>query len=363
MPKKKKTIVSLVGARPQFVKLAPLAPVLSKKCNHLIVHSGQHYDSMMSAVFFEQLAIPTADYNLSVGSCRHGEMTARIMSRFEKLLLELRPDMVLVYGDTNSTLAGALTTAKLHIPVGHIEAGLRSYRMDMPEEINRRVTDHVSDLLFCPTSQAIANLKAEGVKKGLVRSGDLMYELLDRSRTGIMKNGIILKKYNLEKGDYILMTVHRAGNVDCLENMKKVVDILAALDKPVVFPVHPHTRKSLRKFELLKEIKKMPHVNMIEPVSYLDNLSLMYYAAAVMTDSGGIQKEAVFLGTKCLTMRDETEWTETLKWGNQLVGLSIRKIKDTLNNSRRSTRKVSYKIRNKRPSETITGSIAKYFKE
>jgi len=362
MSASKKTVVSLVGARPQFIKLAPLAPVISKKVKHIIVHSGQHYDPLMSDIFFRQLGIPGADYNLSVGSGGHGVMTGRIMSRFEKLLLKLDPDMVMVYGDTNSTLAGALTAAKLHIPVAHLEAGLRSFCMDMPEEINRRLTDHISSLLFCPTAQAITNLRAEGIKKGIVRSGDLMYELIDQSQRKIVGNANVLKRYGVEKRNYILITMHRAGNVDSLENMQKVADILAALDRPVVFPVHPHTRKSLRKFGIMEEIRKLSHVRLVDPVSYLDNLSLMYYAHAVMTDSGGIQKEAVALGTPCLTLRDETEWTETLAWGNYLVGLSVRKIKIILKKLKRPRKKMSYKIAGRRPSEIISASISEYFK-
>ena len=363
MPRSKKKVISLVGARPQFIKLAALAPVISKRFTHIIVHSGQHYDRTMSDVFFRQLKIPKADFNLAVGSGNHGEMTGRIMSRFEKLLVKHQPDMVLVYGDTNSTLAGALTASKLHIPVAHVEAGLRSYRMDMPEEINRRLTDHISTLLFCPTSRAVSNLKSEGIKKGIVRSGDLMYELIDNTRQEIIQNRSILKKLKLEKKKYILLTMHRGGNVDCEDNMHKVADILSGMDRRIVFPVHPRTRKNLRHFGLLSKVKKLPNVDLIEPVPYLDNLSLMHYAGAVITDSGGIQKEAVALGTPCFTLRDETEWTETLKWGNHLVGLSARKISDGMRTLKKPVKKVNWKIQGRRPSEIMTASLLKFFKE
>lgn len=363
MSQKKKLIVSIVGARPQFIKLAPLAPAISKKFDHVIVHSGQHYDKMMSEVFFRQLEIPEADHNLAVGSGSHGAMTGRIMSRFEALLLKLRPDMVLVYGDTNSTLAGALTAAKLQIPVGHIEAGLRSFRMDMPEEINRRLTDHVARILFCPTRQAIVNLRKEGIGKGVVHSGDLMYELIDLSREKITDNTGILMKLQLEKYNYLLMTMHRAGNVDSGDTMQKMVNILSELNSIVIFPIHPRTRKNLKRFGLFRAMKSLPHIKLIEPVSYLDNLSLQNYAKAVLTDSGGIQKEAVALGTPCFTLRDETEWTETLSRGNHLVGLSSRKIVQGLKNVHRPRGKTSCKIRGKKPSEIIISSISRFFRE
>jgi len=362
MAGKKPLIVSLVGARPQFIKLAPLAQRLSPKAGHIIVHSGQHYDLMMSEIFFRQLEIPDADYNLAVGSGLHGEMTGKIMIRFEKLLQRLRPDMVLVYGDTNSTLAGALAAAKLCIPVGHIEAGMRSYRMDMPEEINRRLTDHISALLFCPTEQAINNLKKENIKKGIIHSGDLMYELIESSRNKIAANKRLLDRYHLKHKQFLLMTMHRAGNVDDLGNLEKIVNILLRLNMPTLFPVHPRTLKNLKKCNLIGRLKKVSHVRLLKPLAYLDNLTLISNARTVLTDSGGIQKESVFLGTPCLTLRDETEWTETLKWGNYLVGLSIDKIQSLLNKSALPTKAISYKIDSKKPSEIIISSLLGYLR-
>lgn len=362
MAKIKPLVISLVGARPQFVKIAPLAKALSSRFRHLIVHSGQHYDRMMSDIFFRELAIPKADYNLAIGSGSHGEMTGRIMIDFEKLLHRKKPDMVFVYGDTNSTLAGALTAAKLNIPVGHIEAGLRSYRPDMPEEINRVLTDHVSRLLFCPTLQAIKNLHGEGIKKGIIHSGDLMYQLLDIYRSKIAGNEDIILRHGLVRNNYLLLTMHRAGNVDDRENLSKLVDLINRLPYQIIFPIHPRTRKNLAQYGLMKKLNKTNMIKLCEPVSYLDNLSLISGAKAVLTDSGGVQKESIFLGTPCLTLRDETEWIETLKLGNHLVGLSEKKIRKILDKPLHHRRKVEYKIRGQKPSELIVSAISKFIK-
>ncbi len=358
MPKKKLAVLSLIGARPQFIKIAPLASSLAKRFHHIIVNSGQHYDRMMSNIFFDQLEIPRIDHNLLVGSGTHGEMTGKIMSRFEKLLMKIRPDIVIVYGDTNTTLAGALTAVKLGIPVGHVEAGLRSYRMDMPEETNRVLTSHISSLHFCPTRQAIRNLRLEGIKTGVVHSGDLMYELVDIYGKGIVANDQILNRLEVEKRNYILLTLHRAGNVDDRRTLERSVDICRQLNISVIFPMHPRTLKNLQKFRLLNILDKCHHVKVIEPVCYLDNLSLMKNAKAVLTDSGGMQKEAVFLGTPCLTLRNETEWIETLDWGNFLVGLSYHRIIKILNNLPRRMKKVPFKIAGRKPSEIITSAIS-----
>lgn len=361
MPKRKRVIISLVGARPQIIKIAPLAGALSKIFYHIIVHSGQHYDRTMSDIFFDQLKIPKADYNLLAGGSSHAEMTGEIMVRFERRLMKLKPDMVLVYGDTNSTLAGALTAAKLKIPAAHIEAGLRSYRLDMPEEINRLLTDHISALLFCPTVQSMKNLLHEGINRGLVHSGDLMYELIDNYGKEIAANNNILARLNFKKQNYILFTLHRAGNVDDHKTLEKGVNIVRQLNIPVIFPVHPRTMKNLKKFKLRKILDKSPHIKLIEPLSYLDNLALIKNAYAVLTDSGGMQKEAAFLGTPCLTLREETEWMETLRWGNKLVGLSYPKVIKTLSNRVRQKKHISYKIANRKPSEIIPAAILNFF--
>jgi len=361
MAVKKPVIISIVGARPQFIKLAPLAKILSRNFRHYIVHTGQHYDDMMSDVFFRDLKLPSVDYELAVGSGGHGEMTGKIMMRLERLLLKVRPDFVLVYGDTNSTLAGALTAAKLHIPTGHVEAGLRSFDQEMPEEINRVLSDRISRLLFCPTLQAVRNLKAEGIGKGIVRSGDLMYELIELQRPRITANKKILKEYGLEEGRFGLVTIHRAGNVDNKVNLEKIIRIITAINWPLIFPVHPRTEKRLKQFGLFKILRACQQVIISQPLSYIDNLALVSGAGAVLTDSGGVQKESVYLGTPCLTLRSETEWVETLGWGNYLVGRSQRKIIRTLKNIKRPRRRMAYKVGGRKPSEIIVRALGDYF--
>ncbi|MEW6013967.1 MAG: UDP-N-acetylglucosamine 2-epimerase (non-hydrolyzing) [Candidatus Zixiibacteriota bacterium] len=360
MLSKKPLIFSVVGARPQFIKLAPLAPVLSRRFHHIIVHTGQHYDYDMSQVFFRELHLPKPKYNLDVGSGSHALMTANIMIRLEKLLGRLQPDIILVYGDTNSTLAGALTAAKLQIPVGHIEAGLRSNRLDMPEEINRRLTDQVSSLLFCPTETALDNLKKEGIKEGVVHAGDLMYELIATRVDDAKRSRAALKRFGLEAGRFLLVTVHRAANSDRIENLKTIVSLLAALNEKIVFPVHPRTVSNLKKFGLWRQLAAIKHLTVAEPLSYLDNLSLIRHARAVLTDSGGMQKEAAFVGTPCITLREETEWPETLKQGNFLAGLSQSKIVSRLCHLPQVKSGRSHRIKGREPSEIISLALRKF---
>ncbi|SYZ74200.1 UDP-N-acetylglucosamine 2-epimerase homolog [Candidatus Zixiibacteriota bacterium] len=361
MSKIKPLLVSFVGARPQFIKIAPLAHNLRSKFRHIIVHSGQHYDKLMSEIFFNDLSIPHFKYNLSVGSGLHGQMTAAMMTRLEKLLLKIRPDMLLVYGDTNSTLAGAITAAKLHIPIGHIEAGMRSFRLDMPEEVNRRLTDHVSKLLFCPTPQSIVNLKNEGITEGIIHCGDLMYQLLEENLPLIYENRKILSQYNLAPGEYLLLTMHRAGNVDDLSRFRQIVDIINDLKYAIIFPIHPRTLKNLRRYRLYGKMTASRKIIITPPQSYLNNLSLIYNARAVLTDSGGVQKEAVFLGTPCLTLREETEWVETLNQGNTLVGLSRTKINRALSRPSAAVGPRPYRIKGKRPSDLIISALSDFF--
>ncbi|MFH2036021.1 MAG: UDP-N-acetylglucosamine 2-epimerase (non-hydrolyzing) [Candidatus Zixiibacteriota bacterium] len=358
----KPVIVSLIGARPQFIKIASLAKKLSSSFSHIIIHSGQHYDYRMSEIFFEQLDIPRVKYNLSVGSGSHGEMTAEIMKKFEKQLIKIKPDFVLVYGDTNSTLAGALTASKMRLPIGHVEAGLRSFDMNMPEEINRKMTDHVSSLLFCPTLQAVKNLKTEGIKKGIVRSGDLMYELIDNCRDKINGNSKILAQHNLTPNNYVLFTLHRAGTVDIKLNLRKALRILEELDIEIFFPIHPRTLKNFKNFQLVGRLKAIKNLHLSKPVSYLDNLTLIANARAVLTDSGGLQKEAVFLKTPCLTMRQETEWVETIGKGNQLVGLSLPQIEKALESSLRQKKKYFIPSQKEAPSDIIVSALKAFLK-
>jgi len=318
-------IVSVVGARPQFIKCAPVSRQIRKEHQEILVHTGQHYDSEMSDVFFQELKIPKPDYNLGVGSGTHGKQTGEILSKVEEVLLKESPDIILVYGDTNSTLAGALAAAKLNIPVAHVEAGLRSFDRTMPEEINRIVTDHISDLTFCPTKTAVDNLLHEGITKGVFLTGDVMVDALWHNLGIAGQKSRILEKFHLEKSGYLVMTVHRPANTDSKKNMTDILDATGNLSEMVVFPVHPRTRNFLDEYGLLD---KMPgNIIMTEPIGYLDMLHLMHHADMILTDSGGIQKEAYILGVPCTTLRENTEWVETLEGGwNVLVGATKRKI-------------------------------------
>jgi len=323
-------IVTIVGARPQFIKAAAVSRVIrdnySDKIEEILVHTGQHYDHNMSKVFFEELDIPHPKYNLEISGGQHGVMTGRMLEAIEKVLLAEKPDWVLIYGDTNSTLAGALASAKLHIPVAHVEAGLRSFNMHMPEEINRIVADRVSSLLFCPTEAAVNNLKSEGVTNGVHNVGDVMYDVAlfysDRAR----QQSVILNNLSVEKGGFALATCHRAENTD---NPQRLGEILSALAKvanelPVVFPIHPRTRKLVDEYGFSKFLASLI---VTEPLPFLDMVALEQAASLILTDSGGVQKEAYFYGIPCITMRDETEWVETVELGwNQLVSADKLKI-------------------------------------
>lgn len=324
-------IVSVVGARPQFIKLSPLSKELRKKQREIVLHTGQHYDYELSRIFFSQLSIPKPDYNLGIGSDEHGAQTGRMLKGIEEVLLFEKPDLVLVYGDTNSTLAGALAGAKLKISVAHVEAGLRSFVKSMPEEINRVLTDHVSSLLFCPTPTSVSNLKREGIKKGVHLVGDVMYDSTRQNLAAAEKSSKIMRKLTLAEKGFYLVTIHRAENTDDQDNLEKITRIVTDLDRKVVFPIHPRTRKRLLEFGLLERMASKRDLLLIDPVSYLDMLLLEKNARCVLTDSGGVQKETFFLGTPCLTLREETEWVETVKNGwNTVVGLQLEKIKRKL---------------------------------
>jgi UDP-N-acetylglucosamine 2-epimerase len=326
-------ILSVVGARPQFVKAAMVVEAVrahnhqegGKLClHHTLLHTGQHYDHNLSDVFFEQMPLPTPDYNLGVGSGTHGKQTGQLLAGIEGVLLKERPDAVMVYGDTNSTLAGALAASKLGMRVAHVEAGLRSFNRAMPEEINRVLTDHVSDIMFCPTETAVKHLGNEGITKGVLLSGDVMLDAVLSFQKVAEKQSNILADLGLKDGNYVLFTMHRAENTDQETNLVNIFRILAGTCYPVVFPVHPRTRARTAQVsalgDLLQTISELPNILMIDPVSYLDMLALESHARVVMTDSGGVQKEAFFLGIPCLTLRSETEWVETLQGGwNRLV--------------------------------------------
>jgi len=318
-------IVSIVGARPQFIKCAPVSHELRKEHKEILVHTGQHYDPEMSDIFFADLQIPIPDYHLDVGSGSHGKQTSAILERVEGVLKKEMPDLVLVYGDTNSTLAGALAAAKLHIPVAHVEAGLRSFDHAMPEEINRIVTDHVSTILLCPTQTAIDNLAKEGITRGVHIVGDVMVDALRHNASISEKKSHLIKKLGLTRGNYYVATVHRPGNTDDRKNLTAIIEAFRESGKTVVFPVHPRTKKYLCEYGLWDSLSD--NIRCIEPLGYIDMIHLMKHAKKILTDSGGIQKEAYVMGVPCITMRENTEWIETLIGGwNVLVGADKGKI-------------------------------------
>lgn len=327
-------LLTIIGARPQFIKAAPLSDEFRKSNEEILVHTGQHYDANMSDVFFEELGIPIPDYNLGVGSGSHGKQTARMLEGIEEIILKEKPDGLLVYGDTNSTLAGALAASKLHIPVYHVEAGLRSYNKLMPEEQNRVLTDHISDMLLCPTQTAVDNLKKEGITSGVINTGDIMYDTVLRNinisnqkySNGSWYDEIVKENGKIEKineKEYYLATIHRAENTDDEEKLIKIFTALNGLDKPVLMPLHPRTRKIIQDLNI-----NLNNIIIIKPIGYLLMLYLTSNSHMVITDSGGLQKEAYFLKTPCTTLRDQTEWVETLEndW-NVLSSIDVEEIK------------------------------------
>jgi UDP-GlcNAc3NAcA epimerase len=334
-------VVTVVGARPQFIKAAVVSRAIARHnasdaacagqhVEELIVHTGQHFDANMSDVFFDQMDIPTPSHHLGLGGGNHGEMTGRMLEAIERVLLEIQPSpqWVLVFGDTNSTLAGALAAVKLHIPVAHVEAGLRSFNRRMPEEINRVLTDHAADLLFAPTDVAVANLKQEGLSgEKVARVGDVMYDAMIHYRAIARRHSTVLRTLNLNGDRFALATIHRAENTDDPSRLQGVMQGLLGLTQvlPVVLPMHPRTRKAMQRAGMLDQIAQ--HIRLIDPVGYLDMVMLESSASLIATDSGGVQKEAYFNRVPCLTLRDETEWVELVHAGaNTLVGADPEKI-------------------------------------
>ena len=316
-------ILSVVGARPEFIQAAPISRVIRQRHQEVLVHTGQHYDYRMSQTFFDELGIPTPDYNLEAGSGSHAQQTAEMLVRLEETLLKEKPDLVIVRGDTNSTLAGGLAASKLHIPTAHVEAGERSFDRSMPEEINRLVVDHLSDLLFCASKAAFNHLGAEGIHANLYWTGDVMLDAMLSNRPLARAKSTILSKLGLSNRSYALVTVHRASNTDDPVRLGSIVKALNAVDENVVFPVHPRTRKALEVIGAQFE----QNVCLIEPVGYFDMMLLEENARLIVTDSGGVQREAYFLGVPSLTLRDNTEWIETVEVGwNRLVGADSEKI-------------------------------------
>ena len=321
-----KKIITVVGARPQFIKAATLSRQFKLAgVEELIIHTGQHFDANMSDVFFEEMEIPKPAFQLDIHGLTHGAMTGRMLEGIEEILLKEKPDGLLVYGDTNSTLAGALAASKLHIPVIHVEAGLRSYNMEMPEEINRILTDRISTVLFCPTDTAINNLKREGYDTmpiKIIKNGDVMQDAAMYYAARAEQKSDIIKKTGLQK--FVLATIHRQENTDSPSNLKAIIEGLNDINRqvPVVVPIHPRTRNILAQLNIVPEFK------LIEPVGYFDMIMLLKNCELVITDSGGVQKEAFFFGKHCITLREQTEWVELVDHGfNLLVGSDSLKLK------------------------------------
>ncbi len=330
---KNKKIITIIGARPQFIKAAPLSALLRKNFQEIIIHTGQHYDQNMSDIFFKELQIPTPDYNLNIGSSSHAKQTGEMLIAIEDILEKEKPDAVIVFGDTNSTMAGAISAAKLNIPVIHIEAGLRSFDNRMPEEINRIVTDKISSILFAPTKTAVKNLKNEGITDNVYLVGDIMYDSILKYIKIAESNSNILKALNINPKEYLFLTLHRASLTDNADFLKNLIKIIGSCKNNWIFPIHPRTKKYLQNYGLWDKIISINNLKIIDPVGYLDALMLIKNAAKVITDSGGIQKEAYLLNSPCITVRENTEWVETVKAGwNILTGYDKEKIIDAIKN-------------------------------
>ncbi|MCK5563841.1 MAG: UDP-N-acetylglucosamine 2-epimerase (non-hydrolyzing) [Planctomycetes bacterium] len=328
-------IVTVVGARPQFIKAAAVSRAFAefnKQSDDVcfeeqIVHTGQHYDENMSKVFFDQLKIPHPSVNLEVGSGSHGRQSGLMLEKIESILLENKPDWTLIYGDTNSTLAAALAAVKIHIPVAHVESGLRSFNRRMPEEINRVVADHISEKLLCPTDTAVENLANEGITKGVHQVGDVMYDSVLFNMTLAEQSSTIMDQLGLKEKSFYLATIHRAENTDDKDRMDGILNALSQIDMPILLPIHPRTKNTLG-----AEIDKLgSRIKIIDPVSYLDMLILEKNSRVILTDSGGVQKEAYWANVPCVTLRDETEWTELVTAGcNRVVGSDTSAIMDAV---------------------------------
>jgi len=313
-------IANIVGARPQFIKSLPVSNEIRKIGREILIHTGQHYDYNMSKLFFEEMGIPKPDYNLNIGSGSHGRQTARMIIGLEQVLIEENPDIVLVYGDTNTTLAATIAASKLGMKVAHIEAGLRSFDKTMPEEKNRIVVDHLSDTLFCPTRTAVRNLGREGIDGEIELVGDVMYDTVLGFKEIAEQKSEILEELGIDSKDYLLATIHRSSNTDNPDNLTALLETLKESDRTVIFPVHPRTKKAMIDNGLDK-IMRESKVKLVDPLGYIDFIKLETHAAKIITDSGGVQKEAYFLEVPCVTLRDATEWPETIEGGwNTLVG-------------------------------------------
>jgi len=358
-------IVTILGARPQFVKAAVLSRIIAKhkEIEEVIVHTGQHFDANMSDIFFEEMEIPKPKYNLDINGLTHGAMTGQMLEKIEKLLLEEKPKAVVVYGDTNSTLAGALAAKKLNIKVVHVEAGLRSYNMKMPEEINRIITDRISDLLLCPTDTSIDNLRREGFAESavsVVKCGDIMKDAVDYYGKLTIKKSSILNDMSLHDNEFVLATIHRQENTDDIKKLKAIFEGLEQISAncKVVLPLHPRTRKILKKHNLTYNITT------IEPIGYFDMLQLLKHCKMVVTDSGGLQKEAFFNDKHCIIAREETEWVELVENGfAKIVGSITSKMVEAFQNYKNSTADFSVNLYGDKVGEKIYNEIKNLIKE
>lgn len=315
-------VVTVIGARPQFIKAAPMCRALRSQHQEILIHTGQHYDDSMSAVFFRELGIPEPDVHLGAGGGSHAEQTGKMLMGIERVLLDENPDWLLVYGDTNSTVAGALAAAKIHIPIAHVEAGLRSFNRRMPEEINRIIADNLASLLFCPSVVSANHLAAEGITRGVHVVGDVMADALLEAAARADAS-TVLTQFGLSSKSYALATVHRADNTDDPVKLSNIISAFSRIGRPVLFPIHPRTRKAIASAGLTLPAQ----VRVCDPLGYIDMVRALRDADIVLTDSGGLQKEAYWLAVPCVTLRDETEWTETVDAGwNRLVGADAERI-------------------------------------
>lgn len=329
-------IVSIVGARPQYIKLAPLHRQFERlNVEHLVINTGQHYDFNLSGVFFGQLDLPKPKYDLGVGSGSASEMVARILESSARALRKLRPDVVVVYGDTNSTLGGALAAVQLHVPLAHVEAGLRCFDLSVAEELNRVVTDRVSTYLFCPTPHSRENLRREGIRRRVCLSGDILYDVARLAKPTATETKAVLKQYDLTPEQYLFLTCHRAETVDDEHELSGFVKMISTIREPVIFPVHPRTKKNLKHFGLNSRLTRRKNLRMVDPCSYRESLALIGSARMVLTDSGGVQREAYYLKVPTLLLREVTEWVEILKsGGSMIVGMSRGKLRYGLTRKR-----------------------------
>jgi UDP-GlcNAc3NAcA epimerase len=360
-------VITIIGARPQFIKSAALSQVIetsnrnnTKKIAEKLIHTGQHYDFNMSGAFFDELDLKAPHYHLEINGGSHGAMTGRMLEEIERILIDEEPDLVLVFGDTNSTLAGALAASKLHIPVAHVEAGLRSFNQKMPEEINRVLTDHISSILFCPTDTAVTNLENEGISQSVANVGDIMYEVAIRYGE-VAQQKVTLDKWHVTSKEFMLCTIHRAENTDEEQRLQNILRSLnhVANDMPVVLPLHPRTESRIRSLNLSHLLEPLI---VTKPVSYLEMLMLEMNAFAIITDSGGVQKEAFFHRVPCLTIRDETEWCETVDLGwNEICGTEEKQIIRAWNNLPNLLRKEGSPFGQGKAGENIVNRLLNEF--